>query len=53
MESFNRFFAVDSSNTDPAYTKEILDAKCGAGVSYDDFAAFVGDYSFEAIAALK
>ena len=52
-ETFARFYAVDSSNTTPAYTKEILDTHCGAGVSYDDFAAFVEDYGFESIEALK
>ena len=52
-EQFSEFSAVDSSNTDPAYTKEIMDKYAGEGVSYDDFAAFVAQYSFDEIVALK
>ncbi|MBQ9407816.1 MAG: sugar ABC transporter substrate-binding protein [Clostridia bacterium] len=52
-EQFKQYSAVDSSNTDPAYTKEIMDQYAGAGVSYDDFAAFVGRYSFDEIVGLK
>ena len=52
-EQFKQYSAVDSSNTDPAYTKEIMDQYAGAGVSYDDFAAFVGRYSFDGIVGLK
>ena len=52
-EQFAQYSAVDSSKTDPAYTKEILDQYAAAGVSYDDFAAFVAQYSFEEIIALK
>ena len=42
-----KYFEVDSSTTKPAYTKEKLDTLIGA--SYDDFAKFVGAYSFEEI----
>ena len=52
-EEFAAFYALDGSVTDPAYTKEILDAYCYAGVSYDDFAAFVQDYRFDSIEALR
>ncbi len=52
-EQFKQFSAVDSSMTDPAYTKEILDEYAGEGVSYDDFAKFVSQYSFDEIVALK
>ena len=52
-EQFKEYSAVDSSNTDPAYTKEILDQYAAPGVSYDDFAAFVAQYSFDEIVALK
>ncbi|MBQ9154418.1 MAG: LacI family DNA-binding transcriptional regulator [Solobacterium sp.] len=41
------YFKVDSSTTEPAYTKEKLDTLIGA--SYDDFAKFVSAYSFEEI----
>ena len=49
-EEFAQYSAVDSSSTDPAYTKDMLDAHIG---SYDEFAAFVAQYSFDEIAALK
>ena len=52
-EEFHQFSEVDSSITDPAYTKEVLDQYVPAGVSYEDFAAFVSQYSFEEITALK
>ena len=52
-EQFKQYSAVDSSNTDPAYTKDIMDQFAGEGVSYDDFAAFVGQYAFDEIVALK
>ena len=52
-EQFAEYSAVDSSMTDPAYTKEILDQYAAAGVSYDDFAEFVSKYSFDEIVALK
>ena len=52
-DEFHQYSAVDSSNTDPAYTKEILDQYAAAGVSYDDFADFVSKYSFDEIVALK
>ena len=52
-EQFREYSAVDSSMTDPAYTKEVLDQYAPAGVSYDDFAAFVAQYSFDEIVALK
>ena len=52
-EQFREYSAVDSSLTDPAYTKEVLDQYAPAGVSYDDFAAFVAQYSFDEIVALK
>ena len=52
-EQFKEFSAVDSSRTDPAYTREILDQYAAPGVSYDDFAAFVAQYSFDEIVALK
>ena len=45
------FYEVDSSTTDPAYTRAVLDKYFGA--SYDDFAKFVGAYSFEDIQNLK
>ena len=41
------YYEVDSSTTEPAYTKEMLDTLIGA--SYDDFAKFVAAYSFEDI----
>jgi hypothetical protein len=50
---FAQYSAVDSSKDDPAYTKAILDKFCAPGVAYDDFAAFVGQYSFDEIVALK
>ena len=52
-DQFAQYSAVDSSKDDPAYTKEIMDAFCAPGVAYDDFAAFVGQYSFDEIVALK
>lgn len=52
-DQFARYSAVDSSKTDPAYTKEIMDQFCAPGVAYDDFAAFVGQYTFDEIVALK
>ena len=52
-EQFAQYYAVDSSSEDPAYSKAILDTYVPAGVSYDDFAAFVAQYSFDEIAALK
>ena len=52
-EQFHEYSAVDSSMTDPAYTKEVLDQYAPEGVSYDDFAAFVAQYSFDEIVALK
>lgn len=50
-EDFNAYYAVDSSKEDPAYTKEMLDTLFGA--SYEDFAAFVGAYSFDEIQGMK
>ena len=50
---FAQYSAVDSSKDDPAYTKAILDKFCAPGVAYGDFAAFVGQYSFDEIVALK
>ncbi len=50
-EEAKKFYAVDSSTTDPAYTRAMLDQLFGA--SYDDFAAFVNAYSFEEIQNLK
>ncbi|MCR4578324.1 MAG: sugar ABC transporter substrate-binding protein [Clostridiales bacterium] len=52
-EQFSEFSTVDSSNTDPAYAKEIMDKFAGEGVSYNDFDAFVAQYSFDEIVALK
>ncbi len=52
-EQFAQYYAVDSSSEDPAYSKAILDTYVPAGVSYDDFAAFIAQYSFDEIAALK
>ena len=52
-EQFAQYYAVDSSSEDPAYSKAILDTYVPAGVSYDDFATFVAQYSFDEIAALK
>ena len=46
-EDAKKYFDVDSSTTAPAYTKEKLDTLIGA--SYDDFAKFVGAYTFEEI----
>ncbi|MBQ9825060.1 MAG: LacI family DNA-binding transcriptional regulator [Solobacterium sp.] len=46
-EMAKKYFEVDSSTTNPAYTKEKLDTLIGA--SYDDFAKFVAAYSFEEI----
>lgn len=51
VEKAENFYAVDSSTTDPAYTKALLDNLIGA--SYEDFAAFVSAYSFEEIQNLK
>ncbi len=50
-EEFNTYYSVDSSIESPAYTKEVLDTLLEA--SYDDFAKFVGQYSFEEIQGLK
>ena len=50
-EEFNEFYAVDSSKEDPAYTREMLDTLYAA--SYEDFASFVGAYSFDEIQGLK
>ena len=50
-EKAAEFYAVDSSTTDPAYTKDLLDKLIGA--SYEEFAAFVSAYSFEEIQNLK
>ncbi len=52
-EEFSQYYAVDSSIQNPSYTREILDQYCGAGVSYADFASFVGSYSFQQISDLK
>ncbi|MBO7422400.1 MAG: sugar ABC transporter substrate-binding protein [Oscillospiraceae bacterium] len=52
-EQFQQYSAVDSSNTDPAYTREILDQYAAPGVSFEDFAAFVSQYSFDEIVTLK
>ena len=52
-DQFAEYSAVDSSLTDPAYTKQILDQYAAPGVNYDDFAAFVAQYAFEEIVALK
>ena len=52
-EQFAQYSEVDSSLNDPAYTKEILDQYAAPGVSYEDFAAFVGQYAFDEIVALK
>ncbi len=50
-ETFNTYYAVDSSKEEPAYTKEMLDGLFGS--SYDDFAAFVSAYTFDEIQGLK
>jgi len=50
-EEFDTYYSVDSSIESPAYTKEVLDTLLTA--SYDDFAKFVGAYSFEEIQAMK
>jgi len=50
-EEAEKFYAVDSSTEDPAYTRAMLDTLFGA--SYDDFAKFVSAYSFEEIQNLK
>ena len=52
-DQFAEYSAVDSSLTDPAYTKQILDQYAAPGVNYDDFAAFVAQYAFDEIVALK
>lgn len=52
-DQFAEYSAVDSSLTDPAYTKEILDQYAAPSISYDDFAAFVAQYAFDEIVALK
>ena len=49
-EQFAEYSAVDASVTDPAYTREILDTYT---TDYDTFAAFVAQYSFDEIVALK
>ena len=46
-EDAKKYYAVDSSTTEPAYTKEKLDTLFGA--SYADFAKFVSEYSFDEI----
>ncbi|MBQ1380281.1 MAG: hypothetical protein IIZ33_09110 [Erysipelotrichaceae bacterium] len=46
-EDAKKYFEVDSSTENPAYTKEKLDTLIGA--SYEDFAKFVSAYSFEEI----
>ena len=50
-DEFDTYYSVDSSIESPAYTKEVLDTLLTA--SYDDFAKFVGAYSFEEIQAMK
>ena len=50
-EEAKNFYAVDSSTTDPAYTRPMLDKLFGA--SFDDFSKFVAAYSFEEIQNLK
>lgn len=50
-ELFDTYYAVDSSVTDPAYTKDMLDKLIGA--DYASFAAFVSAYSFDEILAQK
>ncbi len=50
-DEFNTYYSVDSSVEDPAYTKEVLDTLLTA--SYDEFAEFVGKYSFEEIQGMK
>ena len=50
-EEFDTYYSVDSSIESPAYTKDVLDTLLTA--SYDDFAKFVGAYSFEEIQAMK
>ena len=52
-DQFAEYSAVDSSLTDPAYTKQILDQYAAPGVNYEDFAAFVAQYTFDEIVALK
>ena len=52
-DQFAEYSAVDSSLTDPAYTKQILDQYAAPGVNYEDFAAFVAQYAFDEIVALK
>ncbi len=46
-ETAKKYYEVDSSTTEPAYTKAKLDTLIGA--SYDDFEKFVSAYSFEEI----
>lgn len=50
-EEFNTYYAVDSSVEEPAYTREMLDKLFAA--NYEDFAAFVGAYSFDDIQTQK
>ncbi|MBR1757572.1 MAG: sugar ABC transporter substrate-binding protein [Lachnospiraceae bacterium] len=49
-EQAKEYFEVDSSKTEPAYTRAMLDTLYGA--SYSDLEAFVQKYSFEEIKEL-
>ncbi|MBP5294996.1 MAG: hypothetical protein J6Y95_04675, partial [Lachnospiraceae bacterium] len=50
-EEAKEYYTVDSSKTEPAYTRTMLDKLYGA--SYADFEAFVKAYSFEEIKNLS
>lgn len=55
-DAFKNCLSAVSDPTAPVYTKEILDqyvATTEKGVTYDDFAAFVGAYTFDEVTALK
>ncbi len=53
-ETFNKYYDVCSSTTDPVYTKEILDKYLATDeeVTFDEFKAFVNAYTFDEISAL-
>lgn len=51
-EQFAQYMAADTAAS-PAYSAEVLNIYLGANVSYDDFAEFVSQYSFEEISSMK
>lgn len=55
VETYEEYLAKVSDTENPAYTKAILDqyvVTADNAVTYDDFANFVGSYSFDEISAM-